>query len=217
MLPGKRNKFRSTAHSRAHYRDRAPLYYGRINHEQPPWYAVNARTETELVEAARGGDVESFGELYQRYYAPAVGIAYGVLGDRHLAEDAAQEAFVIASRQLAGLRNPERFAPWLCTIARRVADQMARSRRERKTLDDTAVAPPPSHGPHPSDLVRQAVLDLPDRSREVVVLHYFTGLSHKEIATSLGVSAEAVHGRLVRARRMLAERLSGNGMGEIDL
>jgi RNA polymerase sigma-70 factor, ECF subfamily len=178
---------------------------------------VNARTEGELVEAARGGDVESFGELYRRCYAPALGVAYGVLGDRHLAEDAAQEAFVIASRQLAGLRNTERFAPWLCTIARRVAGQMARSRRERKTLGDTEAAPTLSLGPHRSDLVRQAVLDLPERGREVVVLHYFTGLSHKEIAASLGLSAEAVHGRLVRARRMLAERLSGNGMGEIEL
>jgi RNA polymerase sigma-70 factor (ECF subfamily) len=178
---------------------------------------VNARTEAELVEAARGGDVESFGELYRRHYAPAAGIAYGVLADRHLAEDAAQEAFVIAAGQLAGLRNAARFAPWICTIARRVASQMARSRRERNTLDDTEAAPMANQGPHPTDLVRQAVLDLPDRSREVVVLHYFTGLSHKEIAASLGLSAEAVHGRLVRARRMLAERLSGNGMGEIEL
>ena len=178
---------------------------------------MNARSEAELVEAARGGHVESLGELYRRHYAPALGIAYGVLADRHLAEDAAQEAFVIASRQLAGLRNAERFAPWLCTIARRVAGQMARTRRERNTLDDTEAAPTENHGPHPSDLVRQAVLDLPERSREVVVLHYFTGLSHKEIAASLGLSAEAVHGRLVRARRMLAERLSGNGMGEIEL
>jgi RNA polymerase sigma-70 factor, ECF subfamily len=178
---------------------------------------VKARTEAELVGAARKGDVESFGELYRRHYAPAVGIAYGVLGDRHLAEDVAQEAFVIASRQVAGLRNAERFAPWLCTIARRVAGQMARSRRERNTLDDAEATPARSDGPHPSDLVRQAVLDLPERSREVVVLHYFTGLSHKEIAASLGLSAEAVHGRLVRARRILAERLTGNGMGEIEL
>jgi RNA polymerase sigma-70 factor, ECF subfamily len=177
---------------------------------------VNTRTEAELVKAARNGDIESFGKLYQRHYAPAVGIAYSVLADRHLAEDAAQEAFVIASRQLAGLRNAERFAPWLCTIARRVAGQMTRSRRERNTLDETE-APTVNLGPHTSDLVRQAVGELPDRAREVVVLHYFTGLSHKEIAASLGISAEAVHGRLVRARRILAERLTGNGMGEIEL
>ena len=81
----------------------------------------------------------------------------------------------------------------------------------------TEAAPAVNHGPHTSDLVRQAVGALPERAREVVVLHYFTGLSHKEIAASLGMSPEAVHGRLVRARRMLAERLTGNGMGEIEL
>jgi RNA polymerase sigma-70 factor, ECF subfamily len=177
---------------------------------------VNSRTEAELVEAARSGDIESFGELYERHYLSAVGIAYSVLADRHLAEDAAQEAFAIACRQLASLRRPERFAPWIGTIVRRAAGQMARSRRERNLLDETEAATV-SRGPHPSDLVREAVSALPDRAREVVVLHYFTGLSHKEIAASLGVSAEAVHGRLVRARRILAERLTGNGMGEIEL
>lgn len=175
------------------------------------------RTEAELVEAARNSDVESFGELYRRHYVAVVGVAYCVLADRHLAEDAAQDAFVIACRELARLRRAERFAPWICTIAKRVAGRMARSRRERGILEDTAAAPTSNLGPHPSDLVQQAVRDLPQRAREVVVLHYFTGLSHKDIAVSLGLSSEAVHGRLVRARRMLADRLRGNGMGEVEL
>jgi RNA polymerase sigma-70 factor, ECF subfamily len=184
---------------------------------QPALAAVNTWTEAELVKAARTSDVESFGELYRRHYVAVVGVAYCVLADRHLAEDAAQEAFVIACRELARLRRAEKFAPWICTIAKRVAGRMARSRRQRGVLEDTAAAPTANPGLHPSELVRQAVQDLPRRAREVVVLHYFTGLSHKEIAASLGVSSEAVHGRLVRARRMLAERLRGNGMGEVEL
>lgn len=178
---------------------------------------MNIRTEAELVEAARNDDVESFGELYRRHYAAAVGVAYCVLADRHLAEDAAQEAFVVACCELARLRRGERFVPWICTIAKRVAGRMARSRRERGVLADQAAAPTANPEPHPSDLVQRAVRDLPERAREVVVLHYFTGLSHKEIAASLGLSPEAVHGRLVRARRILAERLRGNGMGDLEL
>ena len=178
---------------------------------------MDTRTDAELVKAARNGKVEDFGELYRRHYVAVVGVAYCMAADRHLAEDAAQEAFVIASRELARLRRAERFGPWICTIAKRVAGRMARSRRERGVLEDTAAAPTANPGPHPSDVVRQAVKDLPDRAREVVVLHYFTGLSHKEIAASLGLSLEAVHGRLVRARRMLADRLRGNGMGELEL
>ncbi len=178
---------------------------------------MNTRTEAELVEAARNGSVEDFGELYRRYFAAAVGVAYCVVADCHLAEDAAQEAFVVASRELARLRRPDRFGPWICTIARRVAGRMTRSRRERGVLQETA-APPTTHsGLRANDLVRQAVRDLPDRAREVVVLHYFAGLSHKEVAASLGLSLEAVHGRLVRARRILADRLHGNGVGGLDL
>jgi RNA polymerase sigma-70 factor (ECF subfamily) len=178
---------------------------------------VNQPTEAELVEAARNDDIDSFGELYRRHYVAVVGVAYCVLADRHLAEDAAQEAFVIACRELARLRRAERFVPWICKIAKRVAYRMARSRRERGVLEDTPAAPTANPGPHPSDLVQQAVMDLPERAREVVVLHYFTGLSHKEVAASLGLSLEAVHGRLVRARRILADRLRGDGMGDIEL
>jgi RNA polymerase sigma-70 factor, ECF subfamily len=178
---------------------------------------MNTRTDAELVEAAQNGGVEDFGELYRRHYAAVVGVAYCGVADRHLAEDAAQEAFVIASHELARLRRADRFGPWICTITKRVAGRMARSRRERGVLQDTAAASTANPGPHPSDLVQQAVRDLPDKSREVVVLHYFTGLSHKEIAASLGLSLGAVHGRLVRARRMLADRLRGNGMGDLEL
>jgi len=178
---------------------------------------VNPPTEAELVEAARNDDVESFGELYRRHYVAAMGVAYCVLADRHLAEDAAQEAFVVACRELGRLRRAECFAPWICTIAKRIALRMARGCRERCALEDAPAAAVADCEPCPSDLVRRAVMDLPDRAREVVVLHYFTGLSHKEIAASLGVSSEAVHGRLVRARRILADRLRGDGLGDLEL
>ena len=62
-------------------------------------------------------------------------------------------------------------------------------------------------------LVRQSVRRLPERAREVVLLHYFSGLSHEEIAAALGTSPQAVHGRLLRARRKMAEDLRRNGLG----
>ena len=173
------------------------------------------RTESELIEAAQNGDLDSFGELYCRHYVAVVGVAYCALADRHLAEDAAQEAFVVASRELARLRNPGRFAAWICTIAKRIAIRMSRVHKETNIRHDVATVP--HLATHASDVVREAVLALPDRAREVVVLHYFTGLSHREIAAALDLSPEAVHGRLVCARRILADRLVNNGQGELDL
>ena len=65
------------------------------------------RPDAELVAAARNGDADGFTELYHRHYAAAVGIAYSTLSDRHLAEDAAQEAFAIVCRDLARLRRDD--------------------------------------------------------------------------------------------------------------
>ncbi len=61
-------------------------------------------------------------------------------------------------------------------------------------------------------MVWQAVAELPESGREVVVLHYFSGLSHEAIAVMLEISPQAVHGRLIRARRKLAHRLRRLGL-----
>ena len=177
---------------------------------------MNIRTDADLVEGAKNGKVEDFGELYRRHYSAVVGVAYGAVADRHIAEDAAQEAFVVASHDLHRLRRSGRFGPWVCTIAKRTATTMARSRRERRRLGRyPGSSPRRILGPTREKSSGGRSKKLPDRSREVVVLHYFTGLSHKEIAASLGLSPEAVHGRLVRARRMLAGRLEDNGFGGV--
>ena len=171
---------------------------------------MSQRTDPELVEAARGGDVHAFGELYERHYAGIVGVAYCVLGDRDLAEDAAQEAFAIACRDLRRLRNADRFAGWLSGICRNVAKSIARSRASNgKVLP--AVAPDHT-GTGVAEAVRRSVQRLPESARDVVILRYFSGLSHEQIADTLGISPPAVHGRLIRARRKMAEDLKRNGL-----
>ena len=84
------------------------------------------RPDAELVAAAREGDTDSFTELYRRYYAAAVGIAYSTLSDRHLAEDAAQEAFAIVCRDLGRLRRDDKFVHWLNAICRKVACRLVK-------------------------------------------------------------------------------------------
>ena len=170
---------------------------------------VLERSDRELVEAACAGDVDGFRELYERYHRMAVGIAYSRLSDRHLAEDAAQEAFAVACRRLCSLKNGNRFPQWLGTICRRTASRMARSQTSGAPLERRDIVDPPGNdeetvGPR----VRQALERLSAPQREVIHLHYFSGLSYKEIARALGTTSQAVHGRLQRARRVLARRLS---------
>jgi RNA polymerase sigma-70 factor, ECF subfamily len=172
-----------------------------------------AFTDAELVRAACNGDVSGFGELYRRHYAAAVGIAYCAIADRHLAEDAAQEAFAIACRDLRRLRRAEKFAPWLHAICRKVARRLAKSRLRHSLPTDVGSATDTGKDDDRAELVQQSVQRLPERAREVVLLHYFSGLTHEQVAAALGTSPQAVHGRLLRARRKMAEDLRRNGLG----
>ena len=161
-------------------------------------------TDAELVEAARSGDVSSFGELYHRHYAMAVGIAYCAVSDHHLAEDAAQEAFAVACRDLGRLRRADRFANWLGSICRKVALRAAKSKMTDRLRDEVATGAEVSDLDERCELVRRSVSRLPQFAREVIVLYYYSRQSHKQIAAVLGISPSAVHGRLIRARKKIA-------------
>ena len=161
--------------------------------------------------------MDSFALLYERYFAPMVGVAYSVMADRHLAEDAAQETFAIAAGDLAALKCPEKFAPWLRGICRNVAKGMLRAGARRTTAEESSSQPTVGADDPRNQLVREAVMQLPPTGREVVLLHYFSGLEHKQIAAVLGISPQAVHGRLVRARRKIAARLTSQAMSGIEL
>ena len=177
------------------------------------------RPDAELVAAARQGDADSFAELYLRHYAAAVGIAYAALSDRHLAEDAAQEAFAIVCRDLGRLRRDDKFVHWLNAICRKVACRLVKWKSRNGLPDDRPWAAA-DHGDGRADsrddrakLVRQAVQRLSASAREIVVLRYFSGLKQEQIGAALGISAQAVHSRLCRARRKMADFLMRNGVG----
>jgi RNA polymerase sigma-70 factor, ECF subfamily len=178
------------------------------------------RPDAELVAAAREGDTDSFAELYRRYYAAAVGIAYSSLSDRHLAEDAAQEAFAIVCRDLGRLRRDDKFVHWLNAICRKVACRLVKWKSRGGLPDDRPWASAAELGDDRADghedranLVRQSVQRLSASVREIVMLRYYSGLSHEQIAAALGISAQAVHSRLCRARRKMADFLKRNGVG----
>lgn len=143
------------------------------------------RSTTELVIAAQSGDREAFAELVRRYERAVVSTAWSVLQDYHTAQDAAQDSFVIAFRQLGTLRNAQTFGPWLLTLTRREA--VRRSRQSPMTVSIDSIAEPaiaravPAWTQEYEDLVR-AIGRLPDHEKEVVVFHYFDGYSARKVA-----------------------------------
>ncbi len=170
--------------------------------------------ETNLVEAAQKGSLDSFGELCGLYYRPMAAIAYSVLGDHQLAEDAAQEAFARALGGLYRLRRPERFGAWLARICRNVAVRMARARRRDGTAGDVWNLPARPEEDDVGLAVRRCLGRLKARDREVIVLRYYDNLSHDQIAAVLRLSPAAVHGRLQRARRRMAGVMRREGLLE---
>lgn len=168
---------------------------------------VLEQTDARLIGAARNGDVAAFRVLYERHWRMAVGIAFSSVRDRHLAEDAAQEAFAIACRKLASLRDGDRFAQWLGAICRRTAKRLRRRQRSHEPMDANQPAVENEGSALSQAAVTEAIDRLASSAREVVLLHYFSNLSYEEIAQALGISTPSVHGLLQRARRKLAELL----------
>jgi RNA polymerase sigma-70 factor, ECF subfamily len=177
---------------------------------------VQRDAENKIVEAARKGNTESFGILYTRHYAAMVWLAYSIVLDRSLAEDAAQQAFVKACEKLPGLKRADRFAPWLARICRNEAHQLLRDRRRLQSaasVDTESEAIGRTEGP---DLgpVKAAVDALAPMYREIVVLHYYQRMDYRQIAATLGVVGHTVRGRLFRARRKIEQTLRRNGFPE---
>ncbi|MHC4645046.1 MAG: RNA polymerase sigma factor [Planctomycetota bacterium] len=174
-------------------------------------------SETELVEAAVAGDIDSFGQLAGHYYPAIVAIGYSILADHGLAEDAAQEAFARALGGLKTLKNKSKFAPWLARICRNVARDMVAAKARHINREDFSRAAESSRDDESIHAVRRAIEKLPGPARELIVLRYYDGLSYEEISSVLGITRAMINGRLTRAKRRMArylqrERVMGQGL-----
>jgi RNA polymerase sigma factor (sigma-70 family) len=164
----------------------------------------------------RDGDADAVRAVYREYGRLVYAVAYKVLGDRSLAEDATQQAFVQAWKAAASYDPSRDLGPWLATIARRAAIDVHRreSRRSAQPLEDVAPAhpavvtlPPSAEQAYDVWEVRRAIEELPDDERQVVRLQHLDGLTHAEVATRLDVPVGTVKSRSFRAHKRLAGRL----------
>ncbi len=172
---------------------------------------MDSNSQLQLVEAAVEGDLGSFASLYERYYNGMVALAYSVLGDRHLAEDAAQEAFAVACGELDRLRRKEKFGSWLAGICRNVSRDMIRTQNKQMHVDKLLLSSRDDQADLHSEAVRRAVGKLGRADRELITLRYYNSFSYAQVAGVLGISRQAVNGRLMRVKRKIAKHLKRNG------
>ena len=178
---------------------------------QPP----AEETDDTLVLRLADGCGGAMAALSDRHLQPVLACAWRILGDRAEAEDIAQETFVRLLRK-APEWQPDGHAlrSWLLRVATNLCIDRRRVRgRIAPMPDDIDAFEDRDRAPLDDDLairhaVRRAVGDLPDRQRAALVLVHFQGLSGREAANALGVSAEAVESLLARARRRLRKVLS---------
>ena len=165
------------------------------------------------VERVLGGDVNAFEGIVRRWQGPLVNMAWRYCRDRGRAEEMAQEALVRAWRGLKQWRREGSFSTWLFALAANVF----RSELKRFPTVDVPMedAPEPARGAaqltdlamrQSSDSVRRAVLALPVRYREPVILFYFHEMDVSSAARTLGMPEGTVKARLARARALLKRR-----------
>jgi RNA polymerase sigma-70 factor (ECF subfamily) len=169
----------------------------------------------DLIEAARNGDRTAYVDLIRVRQDRLFATAQRILRDIDRAEDALQDALVIAWRDLRGLRDPDRFDAWLQRILINVC--IAQATRERRRTANLRVLP--VDGPAgPDELLSVADRDLLDRGfrrlqpeqRAILVLHHYLGYAPSEIAETLGIPSGTARSRLHHAHRAMRAALEAD-------
>jgi RNA polymerase sigma factor (sigma-70 family) len=187
---------------------------------------MDGKLDAKLVELARSGDREAYGELIHRYQRQICGLACVLLGDRSEAEDVTQEAFLRAWLNLDLLSDSAKFAPWVRRIVFGVSIDWLRAFRpdlyriadtdtELKLFATPANSETALQALENTELrqrVWQAVSNLPPHYRLPLTLFHLDGLSHSKIAEAIGAEQSTVRSLIARARRKLEPMLASYAM-----
>ncbi len=171
--------------------------------------------DAELAVLAQAGDREAFGTLVRRYTSQARRVARGLLHNEADADDATQDAFLSAFRNLGRFDPGRPFGPWLLRIVANAATD--RLRRQKVRITEQIPVSTPFRGAGPDretsrrafrKAARQALAQLPERRRMAVLLFDVEGYSHKEISEILNVPVGTVRSDVFHARRALRKALA---------
>jgi RNA polymerase sigma factor (sigma-70 family) len=187
-------------------------------HGVPLGAGMGQCVDLQLVEAARNGDREAYAELLRGRAGRLYAIAQRILRDPERAEDAVQDALVLAWRDLPALRDPARFDAWLHRVV--VHACLAEARRTRRMTArlvelpvDIAVGRDDYLDVVEREALDRAFLRLAPEQRVLLVLRHYAGLETAAIAEVLGVPHGTVRSRLHHAHRVMRAALEADARG----
>jgi len=181
---------------------------------------LNTLTDEELMLAVREGDVAKLGMLFDRYHGTLFDFFCRMIGNRTTAEDLVQDVFFRILKYRKTYRDESHFTTWMFHIARNTRYDHFKKHRGEVGFPEEGIDIP-SRGPFPSqqfeseqqaDLVKQALLKLPEEKRELLIWARYKEMKYEEIAQLLDVEVGVVKVRVHRAVKELREiylRLSG--------
>ena len=176
--------------------------------------ALTGQDVARDVASAQVGDVAAFERLYHGHAARVMALCIRLTGDRPMAEELMQDAFVRAWERLPAFRGESAFATWMHRVTFTAFLQGARSDRRRDAHEEQTDEPDalssPSASSDPGDRIdlERAIARLPKGARMAFVMHDVEGFKHAEIAALSGIAPATVRAQLHRARRLLMEALN---------
>jgi RNA polymerase sigma factor (sigma-70 family) len=178
---------------------------------------VGQRSDEELLDAVASGDDGALAALYDRFGRIAYGLAYRILRDQALAEDAVQEGFLAVWRSAQGYqRERSKAATWILTLVhRRAVDLVRREDRRRTETLDHAHEPAAQSVEDEAGLrdrrvaVQAALQQLPHDQRQALELAYYGGYTQSELAERLGVPLGTIKSRMFAGLNRLRELVPG--------
>ena len=167
----------------------------------------------QFIRACRQGNRQAQFAIYQQYAKAMLNTSFRILNHQQDAEDALQEAFLKAFRQIDQYRSEASFGAWLKRIVVNTSVSHLRKRRNISELDQADISDPPFEGEQDSnrekvniDLAYQALHSLPDGYRTVFSLFVMEGYDHQEISQILDVSVSTSKSQYHRAKKLLQQQ-----------
>lgn len=184
------------------------------------------QNEPALVCAAQRGDKEALQLLLRRNWTWLKGLVYNIVQDSDDIDDVLQDICVRVISKIDSLREPERFRPWLAILAQRQALRYRRQKNQKTIslcegladLKCDEKATPLLKKVEQREQYQQilnAISSLPEKYRQVFVLEHINDLTYRQIAEILDIPVTTVQIRLVRARKMIYNRVTGKDKNRV--